>query len=503
MPVQTTIPGVYVQEFPSGPEHILGVSTSVCAFVGNAKRGPINKAVTVSSYSDFERRFGGLSADSEMSYAVHQFFINGGSNALVVRLVKSSTTSILALKDDTDIDDVLLITALDEGVAGNSVRISVDYANVEAISFNLTIEFIMNGDPINGLKETFANIYMTEEHPRSITRMVNGISQLVTCGILKDSRPKCCTAFLDKGSEVAFTEAEASSIYLGNRTNREGIYALDNVDIFNLLCLPGIADSEIIMYAVDYCKVRRAFMIVDSPKSISEPADIITLMSSDKLPKTEYGAIYYPWIKIADPLIKGDLRSCAPCGTIAGLYARIDSNRGVWHAPAGPEATLIGVEGVNYRLSDLERSYLNSLGVNCIRIFPGFGVKAWGARTLRGADQLTSDYKYVPVKRLALFLEESLYQGFIWIVFEPNDESLWSRIRLYAGAFMHDLYIQPGGAFCGASPKEAYFVKCDKETTTQNDIDRGVVNIWVGFAPLRPAEFIILHIQQIACKIND
>ncbi len=500
MPKKPTYPGVYVQEIPSGVRTISGVSTSVCAFVGTAKRGPINKAVVVLSFSEFERLFGGLSADSEMSYAVRQFFANGGTNALVVRLVKSFTASFLTLKDESGTDDVLLITALDEGVAGNSIRVTVDYSNVEEVSFNLTIEFIMNGDPIDGVKEKFANINMTEGHPRSITRKVNGISKLVTCGILKNSRPRCSTAYMGNGSEVAFTDAEASSIYIGSRTQREGIYVLEEADHFNLLCLPGISDSNILMHADAYCKERWAFMIVDSPKSVSKPEDIRTLMSGATLPKTDNGALYYPWLKIDDPLNNGNLRSCAPCGSIAGLYARTDKSRGVWKAPAGTKSILTGVQAADYTLTNRENGTLNPLGVNCIRIFPGFGAIAWGARTLNGADHINSQYKYIPVRRLSLYMEESLYRGLEWVAFEPNDEPLWSQIRLNVGAFMYGLFRQ--GAFQGSTPKEAYFVKCDRETTTQNDINLGRVNIYVGFAPLKPAEFIILNIQQVAGQIN-
>jgi phage tail sheath protein FI len=227
---------------------------------------------------------------------------------------------------------------------------------------------------------------------------------------------------------------------------------------------------------------------------------MVKVISGTALPKTDYGAVYYPWIKVADPLKGGKLRSCAPCGTIAGLYARTDSTRGVWKAPAGTDATLSGVQEVECALTDMENGTLNPLGVNCIRVFPVFGSVAWGARTLRGADQMASEYKYIPVRRLALYIEESLYRGTKWVVFEPNDEPLWSQIRLNIGAFMHSLFRQ--GAFQGKTPREAYFVKCDKETTTQDDINRGVVNIWVGFAPLKPAEFVIIKIQQIAGQIQ-
>lgn len=161
--------------------------------------------------------------------------------------------------------------------------------------------------------------------------------------------------------------------------------------------------------------------------------------------------------------------------------ARTDSQRGVWKAPAGTDAALSGAQGLETVLNDAENGALNPLGINCLRSFPVTGQVVWGARTLRGADQLADEYKYIPVRRLALFIEESLYRGTQWVVFEPNDEPLWSQIRLNIGAFMQNLFRQ--GAFQGRTPREAYFVKCDKETTTQSDIDLGIVNIHVGFAP--------------------
>ena len=227
---------------------------------------------------------------------------------------------------------------------------------------------------------------------------------------------------------------------------------------------------------------------------------MVTVISSTALPKSDHAAVYYPWIRIADPLKGGKLRSCPPSGTVAGLYARTDSSRGVWKAPAGTDATLVGVQQIEYLLTDMENGTLNPLGVNCIRILPVFGAVSWGARTLRGANQMVSEYKYIPVRRLALYIEESLYRGTQWVVFEPNDEPLWAQIRLNIGAFMHGLFRQ--GAFQGKTPQEAYFVKCDKETTTQDDINKGIVNIVVGFAPLKPAEFVVIQIQQIAGQIQ-
>jgi phage tail sheath protein FI len=201
-----------------------------------------------------------------------------------------------------------------------------------------------------------------------------------------------------------------------------------------------------------------------------------------------------------NPLHDNQMEPFAPCGAVAGVWARTDATRGVWKAPAGLDATLVGVPALSKPMTDDENGQLNPLGVNCLRAFQAVGRVVWGARTLRGNDQLADEYKYVPVRRTALYIEESLYRGLKWVVFEPNDESLWAQIRLNAGAFMHNLFRQ--GAFQGTSPRDAYFVKCDKETTTQNDIDLGIVNILVGFAPLKPAEFVVIKLQQIAGQIE-
>jgi phage tail sheath protein FI len=198
-------------------------------------------------------------------------------------------------------------------------------------------------------------------------------------------------------------------------------------------------------------------------------------------------------------LRENQIEDFVPCGAVAGVMARTDAQRGVWKAPAGQEATLIGVPQLSVSLTDAENGELNPLGVNCLRAFPIIGRVVWGARTLAGADQLGSEWKYIPVRRTALYIEESLYRGTKWVVFEPNDEPLWAQIRLNVGSFMHDLFVQ--GAFQGKTPRDAYLVKCDKETTTQSDIDHGIVNILVGFAPLKPAEFVILKIQQLAGQI--
>jgi phage tail sheath protein FI len=201
----------------------------------------------------------------------------------------------------------------------------------------------------------------------------------------------------------------------------------------------------------------------------------------------------------SNPLRDNQLETFVPCGAIAGVFASTDANRGVWKAPAGIQATIVGSSQLSVGLTDAENGELNQLGINCLRSFPVVGKVAWGARTLRGADQLADEYKYIPVRRTALFIEESLYRGLKWAVFEPNDAPLWAQIRLNVGAFMQTMFRQ--GAFQGSTPREAYFVKCDSESTTQNDINLGIVNVIVGFAPLKPAEFVVISIQQIAGQI--
>ena len=272
----------------------------------------------------------------------------------------------------------------------------------------------------------------------------------------------------------------------------KGIHALDAVDIFNLLVIPGVVNSEALSAAADYCRQRRAFLILDAPKSAETPAQMAQAVRNATLPKTSYGAAYFPWIKIPDPLNSRKLRLTPPSGSIAGLFARTDNSRGVWTAPAGTDAAVIGVSGLSYNLTDSENGALNALGINCLRVFPT-GTLVWGARTLEGTEESTSDWKYIPVRRLALFIEESLYREIQWAVFEPNAEPLWAQIRLNVGAFLQQLFSQR--AFQGSTPRHTYFVKCDAATTTQNDIDAGLVNVVVGFAPLRRAEFVVLTIS--------
>jgi hypothetical protein len=289
--------------------------------------------------------------------------------------------------------------------------------------------------------------------------------------------------------------------FKGSFNAKTGIYALRDVDLFNLLCIPttarlagGIgAVNSLIQEATAYCEAERAFYIIDPPAAI---VDAATMEAWLPTVTSRNAAVYFPRLLAADPLDAFRLREMPASGAVAGVYARTDAQRGVWKAPAGTEAVLNGTQGLSLVLTDPENGPLNQKGVNVLRSFPVYGRVVWGARTRAGADENTDEYKYVPVRRLALFLEETLFRNTQWVVFEPNDEPLWAQIRMNLGAFMNNLFRQ--GAFQGKTPREAYLVKCDAETTTQYDIDRGIVNILVAFAPLKPAEFVVIRIQQKA-----
>jgi phage tail sheath protein FI len=322
-------------------------------------------------------------------------------------------------------------------------------------------------------------------------------------GITGTSAFQRVVAPADKGDDGS---APTLPEYVGNEAAQTGFHALDSVDLFNLMVLP--ADDKVSPAlhetlwgpASVYCQQHRAFLLIDAPPGwalngrplVKDNPILITNLRQAGIVK-ENSAVFYPRMVYMNEA--GFRKMIGPGGAIAGLMARTDSSRGVWKAPAGTEASLRSIVGLEVKLTDLENGVLNKQAVNCLRAFPS-GLVNWGARTMDGFDDNSSEWKYIPIRRLALFLEESLFRGTKWVVFEPNDEPLWASIRLNLNAFMMSLFRQ--GAFQGSTPDKAFFVKCDGETTTQNDRNLGIVNIEVGFAPLKPAEFVIIKIQQIA-----
>jgi phage tail sheath protein FI len=654
MPVSPTYPGVYIQEVPSGVRSIVGVATSVAAFVDSFTRGPFNQAVRVFSFGDFEREFGGLAATSEASYGIRQFFLNGGSQAYVVRTASGAfATASIVLQDETAAADIVTafagrqirgVSITDPGTWGNALRIEVDYNTSDLTStelFNLTVSEVATADGREVVlrSESYRNLTMDPDARNYAVDSVNEDSKLIQLGretaaadhrrpaatgtlggdatgadlapgdtfdvsinggpaqtaVLAIAAPITALADIGRALQTAIRaidpaepllagatvqligtrfrvlagrgggafdgettltladnvgdpissaalDAAAASInvqqYVVGSTNgpaaqgpgiegangdppnaaalegvrdpdKSGIYALEEVDLFNILCLPRAAElyeidplqmAAIVAAAEAYCLERRAFLIVDVPPSVDDLQSATDWLDEIASLRTRNAAAYFPRPRIPDPLNDFRLRSVGASGTMAGIYARTDASRGVWKAPAGIESGLRNVPDLEYKLTDPENGVLNPLGLNALRTFDVHGNVAWGARTLDGADQQASEWKYIPVRRLALFLEETLYRGTQWAVFEPNDEPLWAQLRLNIGAFMQGLFRQ--GAFQGSSPRDAYLVKVDSETTTQADINLGIVNILVGFAPLKPAEFVIIRIQQLAGQID-
>jgi phage tail sheath protein FI len=536
MPATLTYPGIYVEEVPSGVHPIAGVSTADTAFVDFFARGPIDEATRITSFADFERVFGGLDDLSEASYAIQQYYLNGGQIAWVVRVPSGdpgTATLDMGAALGSAPAQAITLSAANPGEWGNNleaaaVGVRLSDASIATDRFNLVVREVRPapGGKVEVLAtEVFRNLNMTVGDKNYAKTVVNDQSQLalvtdVGLGALPETATPNDTGDgpADQSAFQPFTGGTAGSRptandLVGDPDEKTGMYALDRIApfVFNLLCLPAATNlttdrdptpmQSVLSAAEAYCDLKRAFFIMDIPTLVATSAQMGQYLKDlEGLSlRSDHAAIYFPRLQMPDALQSNRLRNVGASGTMAGVYARTDSNRGVWKAPAGTDAALRNAQ-LAVRLDDLENGGLNPLGVNVLRNFPVVGNIGWGARTLDGADQQASEWKYIPVRRTALFIEESLYEGLKWVVFEPNDEPLWAQIRMNVGAFMNNLFRQ--GAFQGNTPAKAYFVKCDSETTTQNDIDLGVVNILVGFAPLKPAEFVVIRIQQLAGQIE-
>lgn len=508
MPTQLSYPGVYIEEIQSGVRTITGVATSVTAFIGRALKGPEDDPKTINNYGDFERIFGGLWKGSSLGNAVRDFYLNGGQQAVIVRLQKGATAAVIPIANFN-------LVAANPGSWGNNLIVILDHKTKDKTNtklFNITIREV---DPATNQAiktEKFLNVSVEEKDPRYIPRVLEEQSSLVR--VKKDGQGKWIVpgdrpgegeipATVNSGGDGVALDQDAFT-GAGKNTSKKGLYALEKADLFNMLCLPPYLstdniDSDLISKAAAYCEVRRAILLVDPPSGWNDK-DAAKNGVTDIGTSSKNAALFFPRLRQPNPLSENQMESFVPCGAVAGVFARTDTQRGAWKAPAGLDATLVGVPQLSVPLTDDENGELNQLGINCLRSMPAVGRVVWGSRTLQGDDRLASEWKYIPVRRTALFIEESLYRGTKWVVFEPNDEPLWAQIRLNIGAFMHNLFRQ--GAFQGSTPRDAYFVKCDKETTTQNDINLGIVNIIVGFAPLKPAEFVVIKIQQMAGQIQ-
>jgi len=642
-----TFPGVYIREIPSGSRSIAGASTSIAAFVGGFARGPVNTPVRLFSLADFDNEFGGLSSDYETSFAVPQFFVNGGGTAYAIRVVRedgaNAAVAASVTMQDTAGTAVLQVTAGrqvgdtlvdDPGEWCNNLRIDVDYRTADpATQFNLFVSEIRDADGIETAtrNEVYRNLTSTAG-PRNAVDVVNAESRLITLTAMAAGRPAptgyysgdlsavglggftgssdididfgggaetvtvdfgvtapadltalaavmqaairaaaptnrlfsqaavgvvgtslrvapgrnspnydplqivsitdvgagtlavdllldagnaqanveqympngagATIGFLDSATEGDDGAAVNAAALAGNRGQRTSFYALDNVDAFNMLSIPessGLGSttnqSLVMAPALAYCVEKRAMLFIDPPPGTAsvEAAEAWLGEIANAGLRSPNSVSYFPTMRVADPMNGGRMVEVAPSGTLAGIWARTDGETGVWKAPAGTTASLRGVPELTYVLSDPQNGVLNPQGLNALRSFDIPGNVSWGSRTLMGADLLASDWKYVPVRRTALFIESSLFNGLQWAVFQPNAEPLWLEIRGAVTAFMQGLFRQ--GAFKGTSPREAYIVRCGADTTTQADINAGIVNVFVGFAPLQPAEFVVVSLQ--------
>ena len=644
MPEALTYPGVYIREVPSGSRSIVGASTSIAAFVGGFARGPVNTAVRMFSFADFETNFGGIDGANPASFAVSQFFINGGGTAYAVRVANGAAAASVSMGAEAGVTAVLRATAgqviadraVDNpGEWGNALRLDVDCRTADpANQFNLIVSQIRLQDGIAQpvRTEVFRNLVMTAGATNNALAVVNAGSAMIrldqdagfgnarpagtgflsgdvsgvamgtlvsadtlnvnfgtgvhpvqvtiaaapanlgaVAALLQDAirtafpaerlfaqatvnlegarlrvapgrnspdyaagtvvsiansgggtlattlrltnalalrnvEQYLAEATLPLGRIIAVTAGTDSgamnaATLTGNRALRTGIYALDNVDAINMLAIPEAADLTapepvaVMAPALAYVTERRAMLFIDPPATVNTLAEAETWLDGIAAAglRSPNSVAYYPRLRVSDPTNDGRLRDIAPSGTMAGVWARTDSESGVWKAPAGTIASLRGVPELTHVLSDPQNGVLNPAGLNALRSFDIPGNIAWGARTLMGADLLASDWKYVPVRRTALFIESSLFNGLQWAVFQPNADPLWLEIRGAVNAFMQGLFRQ--GAFKGTSPREAYIVRCGPDTTTQADINAGIVNVFVGFAPLQPAEFVVVSLQ--------
>jgi hypothetical protein len=513
MPLTLAHPGVYIQELEPAVRAVRGVPTSITAFIGRARRGLVDTPVRIQGFGEFDRLFGGLWDESTMSYAVRHFFLNGGADALIVRVHHESAPGE---RDRATLDlaaeggGALRLEASSPGTWARRLRAEVAHPDLStpgaAPLFHLTIQETDGRTPPTVVtEEKFLRLSLDPAGERFASDVLEQESDLVRV-VDPAGRPVPTAAPApfngdgDDGAQIG----DLDVVGPGFEGARRGLFALEDADLFNLLCIPPFSDTDDVDAAtwdeaVAYCVRRRAIVIVDPPAAWNDSDDVLANIAT-VVTRSPNAALYFPRIRAADPLRQNRLRTFAPSGVVAGVIARTDTARGVWKAPAGQEATTVGARELTRRLTDGQNGKLNPRGVNCLRTFPAAGRVVWGARTLMGDDDLASQWAYLPVRRTALFIEESLYRGSQWVVFEPNDEKLWAQIRLTLGAFMHGLFRQ--GAFQGITPQEAYFVKCDRETTTQADIDRGIVIIVVGFAPLKPAEFVVIQIQQIAGQVE-
>ncbi|NOY64096.1 MAG: phage tail sheath family protein [Nitrospirae bacterium] len=495
-------PGVYVEEIEIGSKPIEGVSTSTAGFLGETERGPTEPRL-ITSWSQFQKIYGGYfdieKVNPYLPYAVEGFFVNGGARCYVGRIVDKDAekAEIRLSRDGTN---CLTVKAVGEGSWGNRIAVKVEdgtFSSTAEPLFRLKIYYWSKGsvdttnpDKTADVIEDFDDLSVNPLSDNYYENRVNGISNLIVISKEDDdsgevpSGPDTLTA-LSGGSDGSLPVGLDD--YKRDDTDepgkRRGLTAFKEIDEISIVYAPN-PDDSLTNALIEHCEtLKDRFAIIDADRGSSN-TDYIKPRDDHE---TSYAAYYYPWIKVYDPLTKLN-KLVPPGGHVAGVYARTDIERGVHKAPANEKVR--GAVGLEFQITKGEQDILNPRGVNCIRAFPGRGIRVWGARTLSS----NTLWKYVNVRRLLLFIEESIEEGTQWVVFEPNNEKLWGRVRASITEFLTRVWRD--GALMGTKPEEAFFVKCDRTTMTQDDIDNGRLICVIGVAPVKPAEFVIFRIAQ-------
>jgi len=511
MAPQYLSPGVYVEEVERGARPIEGVGTAVAAFVGFAEQGPVNQPTFIANWSQFASIFGEFLPGGYLAHAVYGYFNNGGGSCYVTRLLdvekaeEAEPKAQVSLPTSADPSlETLVITALKPGVSEGDITVEVTKpAEAAEDEFNLIVRR-------GAAEEVFENLTLKKgKGVRNVVEVVNKESKLIRVAERETtlSLPERVPAAASYALAIPETKAVAgkpisADVIVGDAAERSGVNGFEAADDVTMVCVPDLMAlhqagrlslegvKAVQQAMLDHCaNMKDRFAILDCPQGMN-PQQVKDWRVNDAGYDSKYGAVYYPWIKIANPLGNGEAVLVPPCGHIAGIYGRSDTERGVHKAPANE--IVRGALGLENQITKSEQDSLNPEGINCIRTFPGRGVRVWGARTLSSDAQ----WRYINVRRLFNFIEESIERGTQWIVFEPNDMDLWQRIKRDITAFLTRVWRD--GALFGATPAEAFYVKCDEELNTVEVRDAGQVIIEIGLAPVKPAEFVIFRISQWA-----
>jgi phage tail sheath protein FI len=505
-------PGVYVEEVDSGSRPIEGVATAVAAFVGFARKGPFNKPTLVTNWTQYTENFGDFVEGSYLAHAVFGYFANGGNVAYVVRVGEEANknNAQAALPAATNGNskekvEAFRVVALDGGDGGNDLEVTIDKATHGSPdeTFKLTVQKKGADAPV----EVFDDLTI-KSGVQNAVKVVNAHSNTIQLETLEPDAPIATMPALGPVTLSGGAAAKGSTItkeeYVGDPAARSGFGGLEEIDEVTMVCVPdamaayqqGLKNGKTTFTGEDLQVVQQAMVnhceqmgdrvaILDAPPGykVQDMLDWRAKTNYD----SKYAALYWPWIKVSDPATGNNIL-VPPCGHMAGVWARSDATRGVHKAPANE--VVRGTIALETKITKGEHDLLNPQGINCIREFPGLGIRIWGARTI-SSDQ---SWRYLNVRRLFNYIEESVLEGTQWVVFEPNDMDLWARVRRTVHSFL--LGVWRDGALFGATPEEAFYVKCDAENNPPDQRAKGILVIELGVATVFPAEFVVFRIQQ-------